>query len=66
MMCKLLLLEIKDMLLDRKVISRVNTDMAYKYFLDLEIDLRTIKIKQKIGMLRSENGAELIQKYEIV
>ncbi len=35
MMYKLLFLEIKDMLSDREVISRANTDMAYKYFLDL-------------------------------
>lgn len=35
MMYKLLFLEIKDMLSDREVIARANTDMAYKYFLDL-------------------------------
>lgn len=35
MMYKLLFLEIKDMLSDREVISRAKTDMAYKYFLDL-------------------------------
>ena len=35
MMYKLLFLEIKDMLSDREVIARAKTDMAYKYFLDL-------------------------------
>ena len=35
MMCKLLFLEIKDMLSDREVVNRAKTDMAYKYFLDL-------------------------------
>ena len=35
MMYKLLFLEIKDMLSDREVILRAKTDMAYKYFLDL-------------------------------
>lgn len=34
-MYKLLFLEIKDMLSDREVIARSKTDMAYKYFLDL-------------------------------
>ena len=35
MMYKLLFLEIKDSLSDREVIERAKTDMAYKYFLDL-------------------------------
>ena len=35
MMYKLLFLEIKDMLSDREVVNRAKTDMAYKYFLDL-------------------------------
>ena len=35
MMYKLLFLEIKDSLSDREVIRRAETDMAYKYFLDL-------------------------------
>lgn len=34
-MYKLLFLEIKDSLSDREVIKRAETDMAYKYFLDL-------------------------------
>ena len=35
LMFKLLFLEIKDCLSDREVIKRAETDMAYKYFLDL-------------------------------
>lgn len=35
MMYKLLFLQIKDLLSDREVIERTKTDMAYKYFLDL-------------------------------
>ena len=35
MMYKLLFLETKDLLSDREVIARAQTDMAYKYFLDL-------------------------------
>ncbi len=35
MMYKLLFLQTKDLLSDREVIERVKTDMAYKYFLDL-------------------------------
>lgn len=35
LMFKLLFLEIKDMLSDREVIKRAETDMAYKFFLDL-------------------------------
>ena len=35
MMYKLLFLQTKDLLSDREVIERAKTDMAYKYFLDL-------------------------------
>lgn len=35
LMFKLLFLEIKDMLSDREVIKRAETDMSYKFFLDL-------------------------------
>ena len=35
LMYKLLFLETKDLLSDREVIERAKTDMAYKYFLDL-------------------------------
>lgn len=35
MMFKLLFLQTKDLLSDREVIDRAKTDMAYKYFLDL-------------------------------
>lgn len=35
LMYKLLFLQTKDLLTDREVIERARTDMAYKYFLDL-------------------------------
>ena len=35
MMYKLLFLQTKDLLSDREVVTRAKTDMAYKYFLDL-------------------------------
>ena len=35
MMYKLLFLQTKDLLTDREVVERAKTDMAYKYFLDL-------------------------------
>lgn len=58
LMFKLLFLEIKDGLSDREVIKRAETDMAYKYFLDLNPEdnlvsysmlsvFRTTKIKDE-------------------
>lgn len=58
MLFKLLFLEIKDSLSDREVIKRAETDMAYKYFLDLNPEdklinysllsvFRTTKIKDE-------------------
>lgn len=58
LMFKLLFLEIKDGLSDREVIRRAETDMAYKYFLDLNPEdklvsysmlsiFRTTKIKNE-------------------
>lgn len=58
LMFKLLFLEIKDSLSDREVIKRAETDMAYKYFLDLNPEdklvnysmlsvFRTTKIKDE-------------------
>ncbi len=38
LMYKLLFLQIKDRLTDREVIERAKTDMAYKYFLDLNLE----------------------------
>ena len=58
-MYKLLFLQTKDLLSDREVIDRAKTDMAYKYFLDLNPEedvpsysllsvFRNTKIKEEI------------------
>ena len=59
MMYKLLFLQTKDLLSDREVINRAKTDMAYKYFLDLNPEddvpcasllyiFRNTKIKEEV------------------
>ena len=74
MMYKLLFLEIKDSLSDREVIERAKTDMAYKYFLDLNPEdcvpsysllsvFRNTKIKDKsiLEEMLTEEKIEKIQ-----